>query len=157
MKLPFGMIAFACCWGSVAMAQGMTAEPSTGTLVGYGVMAAIAITPTIGLLLKLGRDVGKYEARQEHLTQQLTTLTTQLQASVVERRNELASFIAESHRAREDQAREAKLARDEFNASLEKLSAEMVPRELSVLQLQALATKIENDVLRSIKPNGTKG
>lgn len=147
----FGAIALLCCWGSAAMAQSMgSSEPSTGTLVGYGVMAAIAITPTIGLLLKLGRDVGRYEAKQEHLTSQLATLTTQLQNSVNERRGEHAAFIAEIQRTREISSREGNEFRTEMRESMERLAGQMMPREMSVLQLQSLTAKIEADVLRGL-------
>jgi len=146
----FGVFALVCCWGSVAMAQSIGGEPSTGTLIGYGVMAAIAITPTIGLLLKLGRDVGRYEAKQEHLTSQLSTLTSQLQTSVSERRGEHAAFIAEIQKARESSATDGRELRNELRESMERLAAQMMPREMSVLQLQSLTAKIEADVLRGL-------
>ena len=143
-------LALVSCWGSVAMAQSIGGDPSTGTLIGYGVMAAIAITPTIGLLLKLGRDVGRYEAKQEHLSANLTQLTAQLQMSINERRSELAANIAEVQKSRTEAMNENREMRGEFSRALERLSEQMMPREMSVLQLQGLTTKIEADVLRSL-------
>lgn len=145
-----GALALVSCWGSVAMAQSIGGDPSTGTLIGYGVMAAIAITPTIGLLLKLGRDVGRYEAKQEHLSANLTQLTAQLQMSLNERRSELAAYIAEVQKSRTEAMNENREMRGEFSRALERLSEQMMPREMSVLQLQGLTTKIEADVLRSL-------
>jgi hypothetical protein len=146
----FGAAALASCWGSVAVAQTIPGEPGTGTLIGYGVMAAIAITPTIGLLLKLGRDVGRYEARQENLSSKLGELTVQLQVSISERRSELAAYIAEVQKAREATTAESREMRGEFARSLERMSEQMMPREMSVLQLQGLTTKVEADVLRAL-------
>lgn len=154
MKSPswwgLGAVALVSCWGSVAMAESIGGDPSTGTLIGYGVMAAIAITPTIGLLLKLGRDVGRYEAKQEHLSSNLAALTTQLQAAMNERRGELASYIAEAQRSRSEALAENREMRGEFSRALERLSEQMMPREMSILQLQGLTTKIEADVLRGL-------
>lgn len=154
MKSPsvwgFPALALVSCWGSVAMAESLGGDPSTGTLIGYGVMAAIAITPTIGLLLKLGRDVGRYEAKQEHLSANLATLTAQLQTSLNERRSELAAYIAEVQKSREAAQSENREMRGEFARSIERLTEQMMPREMSVLQLQGLTTKIEADVLRGL-------
>jgi hypothetical protein len=144
------VLALVSCWGSVAMAQSIGAEPSTGTLIGYGVMAAIAITPTVGLLLKLGRDVGRYEAKQEHLTLQLGTIAAQLQASVNDRRGEHAAFITEVQRTREAAQRDGIEMRTELREAMDRIAAQMMPREMSVLQLQNLTTKIEADVLRGL-------
>lgn len=150
--LLFGLFALVACWGSAAVAQTMPAEPSTGTLIGYGVMAAVAITPTIGMLLKLGRDVGRYEADLRHQGGELLKVSAALGQNEDRRRGDLATILADNRNHADLMAKNLQELRREFQEAINRTSelVSSTTREDVILRVQAMTTKLEADILKGV-------